>query len=1055
MKRLLVFALIGLLAVPTYFGFAGVGDWEGFFGNPSHTNCTLGPNLPTPMMRYWSYFPEGGSTLFPVVKGDYLYSSDDSGAIFCLDRKTGEEVWKYKFEFPTTAFIGITNKGLAFSTANVTIGFGGAGRRGGRGGRGGGGGGGGGRHPAGRGTDTSTNNIYFRSAVGNAAPLFMVEEEEVKNYIGMMDLASGKVLWKKEITDGMPGLMLVSGDKLFVPITLPLAETKGVVTSKMVCMSVEDGKELWTFMHTKSISYTTYGDGKLFITSMKIVINEETELPEISEAELTCVSEDGKKLWQKTDFEGNILGITSYASGTVYMIETKMNFDQNQRFIPPTSWLCAFSAEDGKTKWRTESKSDFFLATVPAVTPNGIILQGTQSKTICFEAKEGKELWATSTSGGFCTGLQFVCTSDQAISARQSKISVIDLKTGTEVFADDTGMKPPVEGGLMMGGMIISFPAISSDMAYVAGDRVVGYGVKVIRLMSEPEAVKVDQIEVGQTKTRQLKVIYNDVAEISGTLSTNKPWIKLSATDYKLATQVYEVTLSAEGLQPGSYEGSIQVEASVGKLAIPVIMKVVPKPSIKLIVNLDDTVYTNKNPLKVTGETIPGATLAVSGRPINVSSDGKFSDNIPLKPGNNTLIFDAKDAKGNTAQVIKNVVLDDKAPRLQVEARNNSLVKQLPFKFMGQTEPKAKVKINGSPVEISEKGEFEAVFEELPDGPQTITITAEDMSGNVTTVTINIIVNTKPLLLKVDLPQPFVTNKPELEIQGQTEPGVVIGVMGGEGAEPIIADENGKFTTKVKLNEGQNRVIIQAADDIGREAVVMLLVILDTTPPQINCEVPQLVSEASLTLKGTTEKEAKVVVNGTEAQVDDKGNFQATLTLKPGLNPVKIVATDMAGNVKEISGFVKFEEPKKIQTIVIKLWIGKVEMTVNSEKKTLPSAPVTSSPPLPKELAGNTYMPIRPVAEALGAKLDYNATEKKVTITQTVGSKTKIIELWISKNMAKIDGVEMPIHSSGKLYPVIVGGSTLLPLRFVGEALGADVAYEAASKMITLTYPKP
>ena len=91
----------------------------------------------------------------------------------------------------------------------------------------------------------------------------------------------------------------------------------------------------------------------------------------------------------------------------------------------------------------------------------------------------------------------------------------------------------------------------------------------------------------------------------------------------------------------------------------------------------------------------------------------------------------------------------------------------------------------------------------------------------------------------------------------------------------------------------------------------------------------------------------------------------------------------------------------------------------------------------------------------LGVEVQWDGKEKRVTLIQKLDTGTKKIELWIGRKTAKIDGKEIFIDSkTKKLYPTIVGGKTLLPLRFVGDALGADVQYEAAEKKITLTYPK-
>ena len=128
---------------------------------------------------------------------------------------------------------------------------------------------------------------------------------------------------------------------------------------------------------------------------------------------------------------------------------------------------------------------------------------------------------------------------------------------------------------------------------------------------------------------------------------------------------------------------------------------------------------------------------------------------------------------------------------------------------------------------------------------------------------------------------------------------------------------------------------------------------------------------------------------------------------------------------------------------------------INDETFQLDVAPTVSSPPLPPELKNNTYMPIRAVAEALGAKVGWVGAEKKVTLTQIKSDGSQnFIELWINKKIAKVNGVETTLNDAGTLYPAIISSRTMLPLRFVANNLGASVGWNGAEKKITLTFPK-
>jgi hypothetical protein len=99
-----------------------------------------------------------------------------------------------------------------------------------------------------------------------------------------------------------------------------------------------------------------------------------------------------------------------------------------------------------------------------------------------------------------------------------------------------------------------------------------------------------------------------------------------------------------------------------------------------------------------------------------------------------------------------------------------------------------------------------------------------------------------------------------------------------------------------------------------------------------------------------------------------------------------------------------------------------------------------------------TLIPIRAIVESLGGTISWNNDERKVTIS--LGSIT--IELWINKNIAKVNGVEKMIDPTNQnVIPEIINGRTMIPLRFVTENLGCDVQWDGTTQTITITYQVP
>ena len=60
-------------------------------------------------------------------------------------------------------------------------------------------------------------------------------------------------------------------------------------------------------------------------------------------------------------------------------------------------------------------------------------------------------------------------------------------------------------------------------------------------------------------------------------------------------------------------------------------------------------------------------------------------------------------------------------------------------------------------------------------------------------------------------------------------------------------------------------------------------------------------------------------------------------------------------------------------------------------------------------------------------------------------AKNEII-LWIGKNKALVDGKEIVLNQS----PIINNGSTLVPIRFVGENMGYSVEWVGAEQKVIL-----
>jgi len=127
--------------------------------------------------------------------------------------------------------------------------------------------------------------------------------------------------------------------------------------------------------------------------------------------------------------------------------------------------------------------------------------------------------------------------------------------------------------------------------------------------------------------------------------------------------------------------------------------------------------------------------------------------------------------------------------------------------------------------------------------------------------------------------------------------------------------------------------------------------------------------------------------------------------------------------------------PPVAEKTVVKMTIDSLTAFVNGTAKTLDAAPIIRN--------SRTMLPVRFVAENLGATVGWDDATKTVSVK----SADTTIEIVIGATTAKVNGKEITLDS-----PAFIENSrTYLPVRVVAENLGAEVAWDDATKTATLT----
>ena len=131
------------------------------------------------------------------------------------------------------------------------------------------------------------------------------------------------------------------------------------------------------------------------------------------------------------------------------------------------------------------------------------------------------------------------------------------------------------------------------------------------------------------------------------------------------------------------------------------------------------------------------------------------------------------------------------------------------------------------------------------------------------------------------------------------------------------------------------------------------------------------------------------------------------------------------------------ETPPDDKKVVI-LTLGQTLASIDGTPYTLDASPYVDKP------SQRTLVPIRFVSEALGAKVEWDAALRQVTVRDKAG----VIVLTLGSTQVLVDGTEQTMECAPELLPP---GRVFVPLRFVFENLGAQVDYDNDTGKITIT----
>jgi sugar lactone lactonase YvrE len=153
--------------------------------------------------------------------------------------------------------------------------------------------------------------------------------------------------------------------------------------------------------------------------------------------------------------------------------------------------------------------------------------------------------------------------------------------------------------------------------------------------------------------------------------------------------------------------------------------------------------------------------------------------------------------------------------------------------------------------------------------------------------------------------------------------------------------------------------------------------------------------------------------------------------------------TPIPGIARAVAVDVGARPPEPVR-IVLVLQIGSKVMRLAGGSVPLDVAPII--------VEQRTLVPMRAIVEALGGVITWDPVLRRVTVRL----EDHMVAMDIGSPAAQVDGKSVAIDPANPaVVPLIMGGRTMLPLRFVGESLGADIQWNAGQQTVTITWPKP
>ena len=333
----------------------GPTSWASF-RNGNTQRGVAGSKLPDKLELLWKLNDVDGFPATPAIVGDHVYAAALSGYMYCVDRKSGRVIWKYRsIEDP----------------------------------------------------DPNTFAAGFKSAPTVTADMVFVGDED--GVLHAVSRKTGKANWKFETDGEIAGGVAVQGKNIIV----------GSHDSHLYCLQAANGELVWKFQTMDRINCSpAIVDGYTFVAGcdehMRVINlksgEQKSDIP-LESYLIASPAVVGDMLYVGT-YAGEVLAVNWKSDAIIWRYSDPVNDHPYHGSAAVTDKYVVVGGQDkqlhcidrktGKRVWVFRAKGQ--INSSPVIVGDRIVFGSNDRNVYAVSLKDGKQVWKYNTGRGISAG---------------------------------------------------------------------------------------------------------------------------------------------------------------------------------------------------------------------------------------------------------------------------------------------------------------------------------------------------------------------------------------------------------------------------------------------------------------------------------------------------------------------------------------------------------------------------------------------------------------------------------------------------------------------------